>query len=64
MSWRQNSNYLKMIAASKLFEVFEYGNSKSKKLCTINLTPDKNVYGEKIINIKSVYPRSFGLEFI
>jgi len=37
-----------MIKASKIFEVYE-SSDKRRQLYTVNLTPGKNVYGEKLI---------------
>ena len=37
-----------MITPSKIFEVYE-SQGRRRQLCTINLVPGKNVYGEKLI---------------
>ena len=38
-----------MIAQSRIFEVYEEQQARRRQLYTINLTPGKNVYGEKLV---------------
>ncbi len=47
----------KMIAKSKIFEVYE--DRARKKLYTLNLTPGKRVYGEELIKQNNIEYRSW-----
>ena len=48
-----------MIQKSKIFEVYESQEGRRKQLCTINLVPGKNVYGERLVKENDVEYREW-----
>ena len=48
-----------MIQKSRIFEVYEYEQGRRKQLCTINLVPGQNVYGEKLAKENNVEYREW-----
>ena len=48
-----------MISKSKIFEVYESQDSRRRQLCTINLAPGRNVYGERLVNENGIEYREW-----
>ena len=48
-----------MVKQSKIFEVYESEQGRRKQLCTINLIPGQNVYGEKLVKENNVEYREW-----
>ena len=48
-----------MIKKSKIFEVYESEEKRRKQLYTVNLTPSKNVYGERLVKENDVEYREW-----
>ena len=51
--------HINMIKQSKIFEVYESEQGRRKQLCTINLVPGQNVYGEKLVRENNVEYREW-----
>ena len=48
-----------MIKQSKIFEVYESWQGRRKQLCTVNLVPGQDVYGERLVNENGIEYREW-----